>query len=126
MYICFEDTAGNISAGVQSDSITLDTTAPSNPTFTIDDADGYTNSTTIYLDGVNANDGPVAFFVEGQVQPGSNTFQWITPGAFPVDDVKLSLQSVEGTREVRVKFKDAIGNISYPATDTIVYDNTAP
>jgi hypothetical protein len=124
VYVCFMDRAGNKSSAQATDSITLDTVAPSNPTISINNGAEYTNSTSIVVD-VGAGAYPVYYYIEGNVTDTANTFEWKSAAA-AVDDLAVTLVAVEGAREVRVKLKDDAGNESYAAFDSIIYDATNP
>ncbi|MBI5528502.1 MAG: carboxypeptidase regulatory-like domain-containing protein, partial [Deltaproteobacteria bacterium] len=124
VYVCFKDRAGNKSAAQATDGITLDTVAPSNPAITIDNGAAYANTTAVVVD-ITSGEYPVEYYVEGNVTDTVNTFEWKSAAA-AVDDLPVALVAVEGQREVRVKLRDAAGNESYAAFDTIVYDATDP
>jgi Glucodextranase, domain B len=121
----FRDASGNESSTV-TDTIVLDSAAPSG---TIDINNGAavagTAAVTLHLVATDSV-GVTAYRVANgascaaasYVAVGSTTSLDITPG--------FTLSAGDGTKTVCVQFKDAAGNESSTATDTIVLDTTAP
>ena len=126
MCVQYKDAAGNISSNA-TDSIILDMTNPTG-TITINGNATYTTSTSVTLN-LNATDtnGIVSYRVAEAADCSSATF--VTPFAAvsPYSaNPSFTLSSGDGTKTVCVQYKDAAGNISSNATDSIILDTTNP
>jgi len=115
VYLRVKDDAGNIKT--TSDTITLDTTAPSDLTLSINNDAAYTNSTAVTLT-VSASGGPFRMYFSntgtnwtGYTYATSHSWQ-LTPG--------------DGTKTVYYKTADEAGNNATPITATITLDTAAP
>lgn len=123
--VWFKDEWGNatVAGSPNTDSIILDTTAPTAGSVSINAGAAGTSSTTVSL-AISATDATVA----GKEMCVSNTTtcaeeDWealATPKSW-------TLTSGDGVKTVRVWFKDALGNTTETAaSDTITLDTTAP
>ena len=123
------DAAGNgNTASTSTDNIvTYDTIAPTG-TITINDDDTYTNSTsvTLNLDATDTN-GIVSYRVAQAADCSTATFVTAFSAISPYsDDVAFILTGADGAKTVCVQYKDAAGNITSNATDSIILDTIAP
>ena len=95
--------------------------APPTGSFTVNDDTGYVNSRVVTLHP-SASDlhGPIELQVRnaGAAWPGS----WQALSA----DVPWTLTLFEGEKTVEMRFRDAAGNISDTATQTVVVESTPP
>ena len=108
VYAYTKDLAGNIS-DVVSDSITLDSTAPSSNSISINSNDAYTTSTGVTL--TLSSSGATKMCISNSSSCSSyvnytTSYSW-------------TLASGLGSKTVYVYFKDDAGNVSSAATDTI-------
>jgi hypothetical protein len=122
VYVKFQDNPGNWST-VYSDTIILDTTAPTCST-TINSGASYTNSTsvTLTLSCTDANGCAQMKF------SNDDTNVWSSPEAYATTKA-WTLSSGDGTKVLHVSFKDNPGLWSdwfYPCGDTIILDTTPP
>lgn len=120
VYARFKDAAGNVSSAV-SDTIVLDTANPSGSVI-INSGDAVTAVRNVTL-GISATDA-TSGVSEMQVSE-SPTFVAASWEAYATSKAFM-LSTVDGEKTVYVRFKDAAGNISSSASDTIEYDSTAP
>ena len=122
VYIQFKDAAGNIST-VSSDSIQLDTTAPSGSVI-INAGAANTSSSSVALSfSCSDNSGSGC----GEMRVSNDGANW--PGtwdAFASTRNDWPLTSGDGSRTVYVEFRDNAGNISVTVNDGIIVDATAP
>ena len=135
VYVWYKDNAGNISA-VASDSITLsvtDTTAPASPAITIigDTEPTTTTSVTLNLSATDEVGVTDYFASENNATPSNIDTGWIsvTVSTNYIGNVPFSLSSGEGTKTVYVWFRDAAGNISpsaYDSIELVLSDAVAP
>jgi len=129
VYVWFKDAAGNVSASA-SDGITLiinDTTAPSNPTISINNGENSTSSSSISLSlSSNDNVGVTDYYLsENSNSPSSNTSGWtsVTSASSFSGSTSFTLSSGNKmNKTVFVWFKDSAGNVSSSASDTIYTD----
>lgn len=113
VYLRVRDEAGNTKT--TSDSITLDTTAPSNVTLTIDEG-SYTNSRNINL-SISAEGGPHTMYLSNN-GVSWNSYSYATSKAW-------TLTTGDGSKTVYLRVADAAGN-NGSKTATITLDTTDP
>ena len=114
MYVKYKDEAGNISTAV-SDTIILDTTAPSG-SVTINDGATHCNSLNISL-SLTSSDAAYMCFSNDNISYSA----WENYAA----SKSLTLSEGDGTKYVYVKYKDAVGNIA-TVSDSIILDSAGP
>lgn len=115
VYLRVKDDANNQKTA--SDSIFVDTTAPSNLSISINSGASYTNSTSVNLT-LSADGGPEIMYL-------SNTGSTWTEYTY-VTTKAWTLSSGDGTKTVYFKAKDAAGNNATQVTSTITLDTLAP
>lgn len=120
VYARFKDNAGNVSTGV-SDTIVLDTVNPSG-TMEINSGDAQTAVRNVVLT-LSATD--VTSGVDQMEVSENSDFSGASWESYAASKAFM-LSTVDGTKTVYARFKDAAGNISATANDTIDYDSTAP
>ncbi|MFA5844928.1 MAG: fibronectin type III domain-containing protein, partial [Coriobacteriia bacterium] len=108
----FRDAAGNTAS--VTDTITLDTVAPSG-TFAVADGAALTSSTTVSLDST------VTGALEMRFDAGAGYSAWVAYAAA----TSTVLPAGDGVRTVTAQYRDAAGNAA-SVTDTITLDTTAP
>lgn len=115
VYVKFKD-AGGIESDTYSDTIILDTTAPTG-SISINNGAAYTNSrfVTLALSAIGA--ATMCFSNDN-----SSWSSWENCAT----SKSWTLTSGDGTRRVYARFKDAAGNVSETYSDTIIYDTTPP
>ena len=117
MAVRYKDELGNVSLPVSA-SITLDTAAPAAGTVTIDAGAPFTNKRPVTLTLSAAAD-----VVQMQFSKDGVSY-------FPFEPFAASrgatLTAGDGVKSIFVRFRDAAGNISAPASDTITLDSAAP
>ncbi|WP_298438780.1 chitobiase/beta-hexosaminidase C-terminal domain-containing protein [Geobacter sp.] len=114
------DKAGN-SEAVKSQSYTINDTTPPTGTVMINAGAVATNNTSATLTlSCSDNSGACT-----QMQFSNNNISWFPPEAYTTTKV-LTLSTVGGTGWVYFKFKDAAGNWSSVASDSIVFDASPP
>ena len=118
VYVRWTDTHGNTSP-VSTDSITLDTVAPAGQ-ITIGGGAAATKATAVTI-STPATDSTSSV---SQVELSNDGATW-SPLPYAAS-VSWVLPAGNGTRKVWAKWRDAAGNWSAPATDTIVLDTVAP
>ncbi len=110
-------------------SHTTDITSPAG-SISINDGDYCTNSLTVTLELSAAdNIGVTGYYIStSAIPPSSHTVGWtsITPSANYKEEVSYTLSNVDGENTIYVWYKDAAGNISGGASDSIVVDTTPP
>jgi hypothetical protein len=129
VYVWFKDVAGNVSVSA-SDEITLvvtDTTAPTNPSISINSGASLATSSSVTL-SLSATDdlGVSAYFLSSSSSaPSSTDSGWtsITATASYSASVSYNLTEGKGTNTVYVWFKDTAGNVSLSASDSITYES---
>ena len=111
VYVQYRDGAGNWSGSI-TDTITLDTSAPTG-SININSGAVSTNNTTVTLSlsATDTGSGVVS------MQLSNNGSSWL-PYAYTASKV-FSISAAEGTKTVYVKYTDALGNTSGNITDTI-------
>lgn len=116
----FRDNAGNIS-GTYSDTIVLDTAAPSG-TVVINSGDTFTNNRPVSL-AITSNDATSGT----SYMQVSNYSNFSGASWEPISGSKsLNLSSGDGTKTIYIRFRDNAGNISGTFSDTIVLDTVTP
>jgi hypothetical protein len=117
----FKDAAGNISA-TANDTIDYDSTAPGVTSFVINADATYANTTSVTLT-VSASDA------------GSGISQMMISNAADFSDgvwesfvtsKSWTLNSTDGTKNVYIKLRDTVLNVSETATDSIILDTENP
>src|SRR3989339_1697468 len=110
-------------------SHTTDITSPAG-SISINDGDYCTNSLTVTLELSAADNIGVTgyYFSTSAIPPSSHTTGWTsaTPAINYKEDVSYTLSGDDGKNTVYVWYKDASGNISYAASDSIIVDTTPP
>jgi hypothetical protein len=119
MRVCAIDAAGNMSAGTTFLVSTADTTAPSGGSVSINAGAIGTRVTATTLTISASDDSGVTQMCV------SNTTTCTTWVAYATTRAHTLATGV-GTKTVYVKFRDRFGNTSANATDTIIYEVTAP
>ena len=103
--------------------IAMDSTVPSNVSLIINCDATSTPSTRVTLSlSATDNIGVTGYYAaENSTTPSAAAPGWIsvTPTASYADDVSFTLSSGDGTKTVYVWFKDAAGNVSTPATESV-------
>ncbi len=119
VYVQWRDAAGNWS-GITSDTITLDTTAPTG-TVQINGGAAATTSPNVTLN-LSATDAAGGSGVHSVLISNSTDFSGASPIPYAAS-VNWTLSAGDGTKTVYVKFVDAVGNTSAsPVSDTINLD----
>ncbi|NTV15305.1 MAG: hypothetical protein HGA96_15460 [Desulfobulbaceae bacterium] len=118
VYVWFKDALDNTNTTAYSDSIILDSTAPTLGTISINSAAAFTKSTAVTLT-LSATDATQMCI--------SNTTTcadtaWV---AYAVSKAWV-LTTGAGLKEVFVKYRDAYGNVAAQVSDTITLDVTVP
>jgi hypothetical protein len=119
VYAQFRDVAGNVSS-TASDTIILDRAAPSG-TVSIDGGASWATSTsvTLTLSATDATSGVATMRLSAD---GTNWSTWETYAT----SKSYTLADPDGIQTVHVQFRDAAGNASAAASDTIGLDRAAP
>ena len=119
IYVKYKDLAGNETTETISDSITLDTAAPTSGSVSINSGDTYTNNTsvTLTLSATGANEMMIS---EDADFTGASYETYATSKSF-------TLSSGDGTKTIYVKYKDLAGNeTTETISDSITLDTAAP
>ena len=106
-------------------NLTLDTTAPSGLTVTLNDADIYTSSTSVTL-AVSVSDGATTGYqmkVWGTASAASEGDA--TWGTYQTSQT-IELPTGDGLKTVYVKVRDDVGNETTAVSDTITLDTSVP
>lgn len=114
----FGDAAGNWMAAPVSDSIIVDTVAPSAPAIDIESGATYATSQFVTLTLVAT--GATEMRIANGSSPASAAWEPYRTS------VAWFLPTGVGSKEVSVQFRDAAGNVSLTAADTITLDDEAP
>jgi PKD repeat protein len=106
-----------------------DTTAPTG-SVTIDNNNSYARSTGVTLN-LSATDGTGVtgyYLSTASAVPLATATSWVagTSSKSLSSDVSHTLSSGDGTKTVYAFYKDAAGNVSNPASDSIILDTTLP
>ena len=123
VYVWFKDAANNISSSF-NDTITLstsDTTAPASVAISLNSGAASTTSLTVTaaISGTDAVGVTGYFLSESSSTPSAGSFTTVTSATSFSLNVNFNLSSGDGTKTVYVWLRDAAGNISSPANDTI-------
>ncbi|OGF48663.1 MAG: hypothetical protein A2231_00830 [Candidatus Firestonebacteria bacterium RIFOXYA2_FULL_40_8] len=119
VYVRYKDAAGNWSSANITDTITLDTTAPTG-TVIINSGTSSTSSTTVTLTLSAADANSLS-----QMQFSNDNITYSMAEAYGISKT-WTITAGDGTKTVYVKYKDSVGNWSAGITDTIVLDTTGP
>ena len=126
IYVWFKDGAGNANSSSYTDSITLDTTSPSNATGSnfINSGSLSTTSSTVSLT-ISATDnvGVVGYYAsESSIAPSASTSGWVSINSQTSYSAGVSFifSNEDGTKTIYVWFKDAAGNVSSVISDSII------
>lgn len=120
----------NLSDGVghevsdNSLNIIIDNTPPKNTDISINGGDEYTGARSVTLD-LQASEASWAFISGDVIEESGTTFEWIpyVPGSYKIS-VKLS--GTDGTKQVRVKYKDDADNMTESIVKLITLDTVGP
>ena len=128
VYLWFKSANDSISLS-NSDSIYLDTSAPSG-SVTVNSDDSFTTSTNVTLN-LSADDpegviGYYASLASTPPLPGDSGWLPIISTTNYSGDVSFSLSATDGIQAVYLWFKDAATNVSPAANDTIILDTGPP
>ena len=86
VYVCAKDMAGHVAGPVGSNTVLLDTVAPSNPTLSLTGGEWQTSSvTSVSLSAVDASE----MWLEGDIIETADTFNWV-PYANTVSSLAFS------------------------------------
>jgi len=120
VYAKFKDGVGNWSSAAITDTIILDTIAPTGSIKINNDAQ-YTKSTvaTLNLSATDSGSGV------SQMQFSNDNSTWSTAQTYAATKT-WTLTVGNGIKTVYVKFKDVAGNLSQASQDTITLDTTSP
>jgi hypothetical protein len=107
-------------------NLTLDTLAPSGLALTINGGQTVVTSSSVTL-GLSVSDGSTSGYsmlIYGDVDDGLTEAQatWETFAATK----SITLKSGDGSKKVKAKVKDDVGNVSSEATVTVTLDTTVP
>jgi hypothetical protein len=125
--VCLKDLAGNVSSPCRSDTITLDTVAPSGLLLSLEGGavttrDGRPAATLTYATGATE----AAQFVLGEgINCETSTFANVSGTSPQIIADALTLSAGDGLKSVTACFKDAAGNIA-SVVDQVNLDTTAP
>jgi len=125
MYLYVRDDANAYKNWTQAGTWNIqqgDTTPPTG-TIKINNDSPYTKSTTVALT-LSAEDNPGGSGLS-QMQFSNDGSTWSTPEAYATSKT-WTLDSIEGTKSVYVKYKDVAGNWSAGFSDEIILDVTPP
>lgn len=113
-------------------NLVLDTTAPANPTISINGGAAYANNQLVDL-SIGTSDGSTAGYqmkiwgdvdptYDANVQDTENSSIWITFA----DTKQIKLSSGDGSKTIYVKIRDDVWNVSAQVSDSITLDQTKP
>ena len=121
VYFWFIDRDGQISSRY-SDSISIDNSAPTSPSLTINSGDGTTSSNSVTLSfSARDNVGITAYYISDDPTKPDSSSNWhgVTSSTSYSETADYTLASGEGDKTVYIWFKDIAGNVSDQASDTI-------
>lgn len=113
----------NATASASSTAFTIDTKSPVSPSISIDSGDTYATSTTVTLT-ISASDDTMTG-LQMMISNDDSNFASSSWEDY-LTSKSWTLTDTDGTRTVYIKFKDAYGNESASANDTIILDTTPP
>ena len=113
------DLAGNSSHDDSDDNFTVDSTPP-NGTVAIAEGD-YTNSRDVHL-ALDAPGDTTEMYLDGDLIDASNVRQWTAY----TTATTVTLTAGEGSKTTTVRYRDSAGHEGDLASDTVIYDATAP
>ncbi|MBW5449263.1 hypothetical protein GE107_24875 [Cohnella sp. CFH 77786] len=116
VYVRLRDAAGNVNSAEISDSIVLDTTAPTG-TFTINHGASSATSPVVAL-AISADDGAGSGAVEMRIS--NNETDWTDWEGLTATKT-WTLTNGYGPKQVFVQFRDALGNVSSAVHASILY-----
>jgi hypothetical protein len=119
VYVQYQDNAGNVSSSY-SDTIGLDTTSPTG-IISINGGAAFVGSTSVTLN-LSASDSGSGLSEMRFSDDGSTWSGWESYAATK----GWTLSSGDGTKIAYVQYKDNVGNISTPYSDSVVLDTIAP
>jgi len=114
-------------------TITLDTTVPAGVTVSINSGDGTTTSRDVTLT-IATSDSPTTGYqmkIYGDVDDSFDTANYRTleanaPWISYATSKSVRLTAGDGSKTVRIKIRDDVGNASAESTDVISLDTTVP
>ena len=106
-------------------NLTLDTTAPSGLTVTLNDSDIYTTSTTVTL-AVAVSDSPTTGYQMKIWGTASATDEESATWVTFQESQSIELPTGDGLKTVYVKVRDDVGNETTAVSDTITLDTSVP
>ncbi len=126
--VCGVDRAGNVSLGSTATATPIEHVLPVG-TVSINNGAAYTKSTSVTLNLYATDDVAVkGYYRSTKATPPGKKTKWTAVPATTILNATVSqkLAGKSGTDYVYVWFKDSSNNISEMASDTIIYDKTAP
>ena len=119
VYVTFRDALGNQSGAV-SNTIIVDTSAPSNTSIIINSGAAYASNSTVQLT-LHADDAsPIEMMLANAASFTGGVWQSYAANR------PWQLSAGDGSKAVYCKFRDIAGNESVPVSGTILLDTTAP
>ncbi|MBN2360721.1 MAG: hypothetical protein JXR83_14805, partial [Deltaproteobacteria bacterium] len=120
VYLSLKDRAGNIERGTVGldATITVDTTAPLAPVFTIPGG-AYSNSRTLELSFGNPTAGETVLFE-------SNRALGVVQEQAAANDLDFTLPDVEGLHLLTLRYRDPAGNVGPGSTASVTLDQVSP
>jgi len=118
VYVQYQDTPGNV-GGPFTDTIILDTTPPGGEII-VNDGALHTRILTVTLSITPTDQIPVT-----DMRFSNDGSSWTAWEAYAPTRTWI-LAPGDGLKTVYVEFRDAVGNVSDPLADGIIYDTTAP
>ncbi len=128
-YRIVAQSAAGTTKGAEMTFTTPDTTAP-NCSISINNGDSYTKSPTVILTLSATDDiGVTGYYLStSSTTPQATATDWtaVTSTTSYTTSIPYTLISGDGSKTLYVWYKDASGNVSNPALDSIFLDATAP
>jgi hypothetical protein len=116
------DVAGNVGEDESSSDLTIDSTAPTAPAFTIT-SDALSNSLTAALSVTCTADDAAILLSESPLRPDEDAAEWQTC----LSSMNFNVSSGDGVKTIYAWSKDAAGNVSLLShSDTFTLDQTPP
>ncbi len=134
VYVKYKDKAGNWMANGSTDTVKLDTTAPTVSSFAIDGGKAYANGPVVTLNYTATDEGGGSGMGYAKVKFSADDSNWTqdfhfgaTTYTVTTDSKPWKLTNTEGSKTVYAKFADAAGNwTATSSSDTITLDQTDP